>query len=184
MSDAKTHAPLSAHLMARPMARRLRPVTGCVRTCRSSLAAGDDPVLVRPVSDDSREIVNRSGKFRHRDGVRQKLHRIYTKETLRAESLLLSVSRSAWSASQQRRVMSSSLTFSPYFFFASAFDANLILCASSLFCLLLRAEQLTKTEKASLGGVLHESYGHERLKAYVCVLYDSPCDPLLLPWLG
>ena len=25
---------------------------------------------------------------------------------------------------------------------------------------------------------------HERLKAYVCVLYDSHCAPLLLPWLG
>ena len=33
-------------------------------------------------------------------------------------------------------------------------------------------------------GVLHESYVHERLKAYVCVLYDSPCAQLLLPWLG
>ena len=25
---------------------------------------------------------------------------------------------------------------------------------------------------------------HERLKTYVCVLYDSPCALLLLPWLG
>ena len=33
-------------------------------------------------------------------------------------------------------------------------------------------------------GVLHESLLHERLKAYVCVLYASPCAPLLLPWLG
>ena len=33
-------------------------------------------------------------------------------------------------------------------------------------------------------GALHESMAHERLKAYVCVLYDSPCAPLLLPWLG
>ena len=31
--------------------------------------------------------------------------------------------------------------------------------------------------------MLHESYVHERLKAYVCVLHDSPCAPLLLPWL-
>ena len=35
-----------------------------------------------------------------------------------------------------------------------------------------------------ISGSLHESLGHERLKAYVCVLYDSPCAPLLLPWLG
>ena len=33
-------------------------------------------------------------------------------------------------------------------------------------------------------GALHESLAHERLKAYVCVLYGSPCAPLLLPWLG
>ena len=33
-------------------------------------------------------------------------------------------------------------------------------------------------------GSLHESCVHERLKAYVCVLYDSLCAPLLLPWLG
>ena len=32
--------------------------------------------------------------------------------------------------------------------------------------------------------MLHESCVHERLKAYVCVLYDSLCAPLLLPWLG
>ena len=31
---------------------------------------------------------------------------------------------------------------------------------------------------------MHESYAHERLKVYVCVLYDSLCAPLLLPWLG
>ena len=33
-------------------------------------------------------------------------------------------------------------------------------------------------------GSLHEYMAHERLKAYVCVLHDSPCAPLLLPWLG
>ena len=31
---------------------------------------------------------------------------------------------------------------------------------------------------------MHESFVHDCLKAYVCVLYDSPCAPLLLPWLG
>ena len=37
-----------------------------------------------------------------------------------------------------------------------------------------------------VGSLLHESYvhEHERLKAYVCVLHDSLCAPLLLPWLG
>ena len=33
-------------------------------------------------------------------------------------------------------------------------------------------------------GSLHEHIVHERLKAYVCVLYDSPCVSLLLPGLG
>ena len=33
-------------------------------------------------------------------------------------------------------------------------------------------------------GALHESCVHDGLKAYVCVLYDSPCAPLLFPWLG
>ena len=33
-------------------------------------------------------------------------------------------------------------------------------------------------------GSLHESYAHERLKAYVCVLHDSLCAPLLVIWPG
>ena len=33
-------------------------------------------------------------------------------------------------------------------------------------------------------GALHESLLHECLKASVCVLHDSLCAPLLLPWLG
>ena len=35
-----------------------------------------------------------------------------------------------------------------------------------------------------LYGSLHESYVHERLKTYVCILYCSPCAPLMTPWLG
>ena len=31
---------------------------------------------------------------------------------------------------------------------------------------------------------LHESMAHECLKAYVCILYASPCAPLLVLWLG
>ena len=34
------------------------------------------------------------------------------------------------------------------------------------------------------GGLAATLYVHERLKAYVCVLYDYLCAPLLLPWLG
>ena len=34
------------------------------------------------------------------------------------------------------------------------------------------------------GGVLHESLGHDCLKAYVCILYASPCAPLLVLWPG
>ena len=37
--------------------------------------------------------------------------------------------------------------------------------------------------KAVLGS-LHESYAHERLKTYVCILYCTPCAPLMAPWLG
>ena len=33
-------------------------------------------------------------------------------------------------------------------------------------------------------GSFHESFAHERLKAYVCILYASPCAPLLVLWLG
>ena len=33
-------------------------------------------------------------------------------------------------------------------------------------------------------GVLHESYAHECLKAYICILYASPCAPLLVLWPG
>ena len=47
-----------------------------------------------------------------------------------------------------------------------------------------RAPEVGCTERRGATGSLHESYAHERLKAYVCVLYDSLCAPLLLPWLG
>ena len=33
-------------------------------------------------------------------------------------------------------------------------------------------------------GVLHESLAHDCLKAYVCILYASPCAPLLVLWPG
>ena len=33
-------------------------------------------------------------------------------------------------------------------------------------------------------GVLHESLVHDCLKAYVCILYASPCAPLLVLWPG
>ena len=33
-------------------------------------------------------------------------------------------------------------------------------------------------------GSLHESLSHECLKAYVCILYASPCAPLLVLWPG
>ena len=33
-------------------------------------------------------------------------------------------------------------------------------------------------------GSLHESLLHECLKAYVCILYASPCAPLLVLWPG
>ena len=33
-------------------------------------------------------------------------------------------------------------------------------------------------------GLLHESLAHECLKAYVCILYASPCAPLLVLWPG
>ena len=34
-------------------------------------------------------------------------------------------------------------------------------------------------------GSLHESLGHEHFQSVrICVLYDSPCIPLLLLWLG
>ena len=33
-------------------------------------------------------------------------------------------------------------------------------------------------------GLLHEYMVHERLKAYVCILYASPCAPLLVLWPG
>ena len=33
-------------------------------------------------------------------------------------------------------------------------------------------------------GSLHESLGHDCLKAYVCILYASPCAPLLVLWPG
>ena len=32
--------------------------------------------------------------------------------------------------------------------------------------------------------VVHKSFVYECSKAYVCILYVSPCAPLLLPWLG
>ena len=36
----------------------------------------------------------------------------------------------------------------------------------------------------ALDGSLHESLLHECLKAYVCILYASPCAPLLVLWPG
>ena len=33
-------------------------------------------------------------------------------------------------------------------------------------------------------GWLHEYMGHDSLKAYVCILYASPCAPLLVLWPG
>ena len=35
-----------------------------------------------------------------------------------------------------------------------------------------------------MSGLLHESLGHDCLKAYVCILYASPCAPLLVLWPG
>ena len=47
-----------------------------------------------------------------------------------------------------------------------------------------RSRTTRRSALSSGVGALHEYMAHERLKAYVCVLYDSPCAPLLLPWLG
>ena len=33
-------------------------------------------------------------------------------------------------------------------------------------------------------GSLHEYMVHDSLKAYVCILYASPCAPLLVLWPG
>ena len=34
------------------------------------------------------------------------------------------------------------------------------------------------------GGSLREYMAHDSLKTYVCILYCSPCAPLMAPWLG
>ena len=43
----------------------------------------------------------------------------------------------------------------------------------------------TRSERMASGSLHdHESSGHECLKAYVCILYASPCAPLLILWPG
>ena len=39
-------------------------------------------------------------------------------------------------------------------------------------------------DRRVVSGSLHESLVHECSKAYVCVLYASPCAPLLVLWPG
>ena len=41
-----------------------------------------------------------------------------------------------------------------------------------------------KTNRQTTVGSLCEYIGHDCLKTYVCVLYCSPCAPLMAPWLG
>ena len=38
--------------------------------------------------------------------------------------------------------------------------------------------------RVAISGALHESCAHDSLKAYVCILYASPCAPLLVLWPG
>ena len=56
-----------------------------------------------------------------------------------------------------------------------------VLCTALLYH--ARTFDVDRSARAPTGS-LHEHIVHERLKAYVCVLYDSPCVSLLLPGLG